>query len=353
MLQGERQIVYCHLCFRPETDQAFPKDATTIGKVEFINGIRGLAILMVVWHHWYAKSVANNLPDLLDPMVMAGHFGVEIFFVLSGFVLFLPYAQTDRVFDTKRYLLRRSLRLLPLYYVALFASSAVADAKANPADPTYLLVLFPNSEFIGPAFNFPLWSISAEIWFSALFPVLFLIRNRTATMLAIACAISAVSHLGPIWVQKSIFGMVYLFVLGMLTASLAGKVSCPLWPVGLAFVGPYLPDPYGAPVIGIATSALILYCWSHRGSPIAGLLEARYLQALGMMCFSIYVWHEPVRSVVGGYNAFSPIQLANWALLAVVATLSYRFIEFWHVRNWRDLLPPPMVGTVDQSDAAR
>ena len=127
-------------------------------KIGYINGLRGLAILMVIWEHWYSRSFEAHAPAFLDPLVSAGNYGVEIFFVLSGFVLYLPYCN-GRPFVARTYLVHRARRLLPLFYVALFASAALHRDNPFP----YALLLYPNPQSIGPIFNFPLWSISAEI----------------------------------------------------------------------------------------------------------------------------------------------------------------------------------------------
>lgn len=319
-----------------------------MAKIGYINGLRGLAILMVVWHHWYAKSVAVHTPDLLDPLVLAGHYGVEIFFVLSGFVLYLPF-RDGREFRTGRYLLRRAKRLLPLFYIALLVSAALH--RENPLP--YVLVLYPNPEAIGPSFNFPLWSISAEIWFSALLPALIFLMRRwpVAPWLLIAASMSCV--LGPEWLQRSLPGMLYFFLFGMLAAAHLGRVKGTAWCLPAALLLAWLPDFAGRPAAGIVAAGLILYCWSHDRAPVTRLLDNRVLQTVGIMCFSIYVWHEPTRFVLHGYHAFSPIQLANWAFISVAACLSYRLIERGTDLDWRlGILPVPRPAPTAASPAA-
>jgi peptidoglycan/LPS O-acetylase OafA/YrhL len=91
-----------------------------------INGLRGLAILRVV----YAYVVAgvwpyDAVPIAISRLLTNGGSGVNLFFILSGFVLFLPFVSGDRSLDSTRdwlsFYRRRSLRLLPLFYVAVTA----------------------------------------------------------------------------------------------------------------------------------------------------------------------------------------------------------------------------------------
>ena len=96
---------------------------------------------MVIWEHWYSRSFEAHAPAFLDPLVSAGNYGVEIFFVLSGFVLYLPYCN-GRPFVARTYLVHRARRLLPLFYVALFASAALHRDNPFP----YALLLYPNPQ---------------------------------------------------------------------------------------------------------------------------------------------------------------------------------------------------------------
>ncbi len=66
-----------------------------IGRLAEINGLRGIAILAVVWHH-LSFALVPTPPHLwgmpTEPVLWNGWMGVNLFFILSGFVLYLPYA---------------------------------------------------------------------------------------------------------------------------------------------------------------------------------------------------------------------------------------------------------------------
>src|ERR1019366_5166991 len=96
-------------------------------RLAVINGLRGYAILGVIYFHligvffnrpgWFTFSI-GNLP--VFPLTYLGHgwLGVDLFFILSGFVLYLPYANGSRELKTKDHLWtfykNRASRLLPL-----------------------------------------------------------------------------------------------------------------------------------------------------------------------------------------------------------------------------------------------
>jgi len=99
----------------------------TSSRFTYIDALRGLAALAVAAYHFYHSAglmavYDASLPRFITAPLSRGYLGVQIFFVLSGFVI--AYSQRD-TFVTLRYLgnfaLRRSLRLDPPYWAAIFA----------------------------------------------------------------------------------------------------------------------------------------------------------------------------------------------------------------------------------------
>src|SRR5262249_43660717 len=115
--------------------------------------------------------------------------GVNIFFVLSGFVLFLPYClkrrRMDSLSDVKAFYWHRAFRLLPLYYIVVLVTLTLhAHSPAGHlrwflelGGLTSTLFIFSPHGFLPPS-NVVLWSVAVEIWFSVLFPFLVMLVNR-------------------------------------------------------------------------------------------------------------------------------------------------------------------------------
>src|SRR5581483_10618452 len=196
-------------------------DALPAMRLEPVNGLRGIAILAVVYFHvicgmWRAAAV----PTWLSPLVTGGWTGVNLFFILSGFVLFLPYAAGLRSMAAPRdrlaFYRRRFFRLLPVLSVAF--------------------TLSPHG--FAPSFNPALWSIGVEIGFSAAFPLLVLAAGRyglarvLAAALALALALRLVGIARFPALQGATFNSDMLlcrideFVIGMMLARLyvAGRL---------------------------------------------------------------------------------------------------------------------------------
>jgi peptidoglycan/LPS O-acetylase OafA/YrhL len=119
--------------FQSSEETLNPVKSTKI-RLDYLDGMRGLAALYVVWFHIYldainTKSGIVQLPYLLHSIIEVfmshGASSVAIFIVLSGYCLMLPVARSSDgklrggVID---YIKRRARRILPPYYAALFFS---------------------------------------------------------------------------------------------------------------------------------------------------------------------------------------------------------------------------------------
>jgi peptidoglycan/LPS O-acetylase OafA/YrhL len=111
-----------------------PKETKPRLRLEYLDGLRGLAALYVVWYHIYLDVVNDQktsakIPELLHPFMELlfahGSSSVAIFIVLSGYCLMLPVARSE---DGQlrggffSYIKRRARRILPPYYAALLLS---------------------------------------------------------------------------------------------------------------------------------------------------------------------------------------------------------------------------------------
>ena len=103
-------------------------------RLAFVDGLRGLAIFAVIYHHLFSRFTAPGYESFelggfqLFPFTYLsnGWMGVNLFFFLSGFVLYLPYVMRKRTINNRQNLWefykRRAQRLMPLYYICLFIS---------------------------------------------------------------------------------------------------------------------------------------------------------------------------------------------------------------------------------------
>ena len=153
-----------------------------------LDGLRGVAILLVyVFHYGGGLRSANPLVHAFGYVTEAGWVGVELFFVLSGFLITrLLWAALAKPHALRNFYARRALRVLPLYYAALFAAALCAlvwGAHVAQLRPLLLYAAFLQNipPLVPLALQYPaplplhhLWSLAVEEQFYLLWPFLLL-----------------------------------------------------------------------------------------------------------------------------------------------------------------------------------
>lgn len=355
-----------------------------------LDGLRGVASLIVVGYHALlvvpaisAVYVDKVQPEAFTPewwlyatplrLLFAGHEAVLVFFVLSGFVLTLPFLvrpPTGR--STLAYYGRRVVRLyLPVWGALAFALALALAVPRDPAVGGWLgshhaptvhdvwhdaLLLFGTSNL-----NSPLWSLTWEVWFSLLMPLMFvLIRITRATRwwwaaIPILMALSALARFDVVraalpasWLTADMLQYLPVFAIGMLLVfqkdairSAAARIRT-WWPIvaaALLFaVSPSLIAPVGwgplqafaylLSLIGVTAIVALAFA-----SPARRPLEARPVQWAGKRSFSIYLVHEPIIVAaallvgVSGWWPWIAIAVALVPVVLLVAALFYRLVE--------------------------
>jgi len=146
-----------------------------------LESLRGIALLIVVLFHAARIPTLEGyaLPEL-PAFVLAGHTGVTLFFVLSAFLLSLPFVREAReglAVNRRRFWARRSLRILPLYVFFVFLGFFFATEPVDLADrfvnALKSLVFWPEgaASALHP-FSVAWWSLGTEAQFYALLPVI-------------------------------------------------------------------------------------------------------------------------------------------------------------------------------------
>jgi peptidoglycan/LPS O-acetylase OafA/YrhL len=353
-------------------------------KLAVINGLRGIAILVVILRHMIpiagtpgfgAMSVHGWTFFPLAPVVNSQE-AVSLFFILSGFVLALPYASGKRSMasmrDAASFYLRRAKRLLPLLSFVLVWSVLLMHSWRDIELFLHLIWLNVTSMvWFGvdpprPPSNTPLWSLRVELWFCLLMPLILLAlkRMRAEALLLAVIAFSTSIHMlafafemkyrSPI--MTSIAGMLQEFVIGMCIArwyaiGMPGKRSGLLLPFSVAmFVAGTMLSQYSqyyglpahigfshlATVIGMGLGMAALL---QSGSLLRRIIECWPLQMAGLMSYSLYAWHAPLLWPFHAQDGTLTDRALFLVFIIGLGFLSYRFIEFPHVRDIRKLLP--------------
>ena len=344
----------------PRLDRPVVHDSGRLKYRADIDGLRALAVVAVIFYH--AKV----------PGFSGGYLGVDIFFVISGFlitqVLDAPAAKSRTAVLTKFYL-RRSRRLLPALFVMLAVCAAVAVALDLPSDlrafgrSLTLAVAFLgnvaaalNGGYFDPGERFTplrhLWSIGVEEQFYVFYPLcLFVLAGfrkipRGGPLAALAVASLVLSFLAAgRWPVQNYFMLPTraweLLVGGVLAVSPGAfrgsrRTKQALAAIGMAGVlsafwyARVIRFP-GLATIVVSASAALLLVGNTGGSTVVGrALSVRPVVFTGRVSYSLYLWHAPILAMFSYYNVFEPSDVELCLLLAaiyLVAVGSWAVIE--------------------------
>lgn len=173
--------------------------------VPALDGLRGLAVLWIVLGHCW-NELGGRVPlddSVLRNIFISSYMGVDMLFVVSGFVLFLPMVVDGTLGPPGRYALRRAARIVPAFYVAIVLSYLVSSIVDGPRlGPGAWLshALFLHGEAhdiskVGFGVNGALWTMSVEVVFYVALPlVASWYRRRPFVGLALAFAGAELWH---------------------------------------------------------------------------------------------------------------------------------------------------------------
>jgi len=371
-----------------------PELKQTHGGLPGIEGLRALAACSVlVYHVWRFGAPNGERPDLgvLSSVMPHLWHGVTLFFVLSGFLLYRSFAAAalrgTAAPNIVRYAGKRALRILPAYWVVLLVTVFVLQVALVPDgsggrtegvpgfDLLVLNVLFLQNYSVDSIFTGigPAWSLSVEVVFYAVLPLLGLLAlrltahgrgRRTAVLVPIVLlllvgASSKLAMFGlaewELGVSRSFWGLADMFGLGMLVAVVHievqdGRLALPrFWRAGtvtliggvavLLAVGTTQLEPrelhqYASGIVSALLLGLVVIPGAGGPRGIVRVLETRVPLAIGPISYGVFLWHEPLLRWLRLSGATADGAVGFVLNLAVVglatgllATLTYRYVE--------------------------
>jgi len=357
------------------------KPATHPNHIPALDGLRGIAIILVIaWHY---------LP-FLQPW-FPGWIGVDLFFVLSGYLITWRLTATrGQPHYFSRFYRNRALRIIPLCYTLVIGFLLCIHLLVHPKNlPTVaiytihwksFLIFTENWTFIffGLPINFslvPLWSIAVEEQFYLIWPlIIFLlptIKSRTTTFLLLILAVAAtrttwyLTHpYAPLLYYNTFFridsfavgGLLYqlhesrtklapILVAWMMTGLLAILLFN-----NLSLRIPTPGDPFMM-TLGYTLLALFFACAldlaaREEKNAFSIFLSSKFLRGAGRISYCLYLIHFPISEVVAsklhGYalthwpNRLTLVSAASISisllLSCLLSILSYRYLESWFLK---------------------
>ncbi len=298
---------------------------TTSGKlVAEIDGLRFVAILSVLlFHasgHFFAAPPAGQSPsNLFHWVILKGWFGVQLFFIISGFILSLPFAerylQGNPSPGLGKYFLRRLTRLEPPYIINLLILMALIyfgkGKLLSELLPHFFASLFYMHNLVYQqmsAINHVAWTLEIEVQFYLAAPLLckVFLASRAWTRrgiivggILISCCLDLYAHNW--FVTMTLLGQIRYFLLGFLLSDLylthwrSAPHKSLRWDLpGLAawMSLPFLMEYSWATLNFVMPAALLIaYIAAFRGRLINRFFTNPWIVVTGGMCYSIYLYH--------------------------------------------------------------
>ncbi|MGQ8364653.1 acyltransferase family protein [Glaciecola sp. 1036] len=377
---------------------------SSIGYIASLDGLRAIAAVSVFIVHFQQFTKVSGSAGMFDfeRLMINGNTGVALFFILSGFLLSMPFwgkAESNQLPNIKEYFANRALRIIPIYYICLFALLALkgfsgADANFNNII-SHLFFLHNLKDYQVMSLNPPFWTLAVEFQFYLLLPLFFLAIKPLSTIFKqTSIFLLAIGlFLLHIWLMHKLesytdwpitFSLIWPFgfeshanfsgalkystlahlphfLLGVFTASIFLKVKnvsstilfdLLFWSALIAsfiILATPLDDSlqvtygrYNFPYIPLLLATVLLSAPLSKTAKF--LLESSMIKFIGVVSYGIYIFHYPIQKA--GFLAFNMLNislsdyavvygLATFVLTLFVAGISYYFIERPIMRKYK------------------
>ena len=333
--------------------------------IKGLNGLRAIAVICVIIEHWFpAKHILKIFP--------LGSIGVDIFFVLSGFLISSILLTTkennlisfkSKLHAIKDFVIRRALRIFPIYYLLLLFLYVTSDSEFKNEIVYYITYtsnyfFYFTNDWHGHVAH--LWSLAVEEQFYLIWPLLlFFVLRKQLLKLFLVCII--IGTLFPLFLNNY---MSFVLTLSCVNAFALGAV--------LAYIEVYKPDfgnefkkylkllfiplivlfiaqvtlfklPYFPLriITGLITLNCIRICIDNNEKNVLfRLFSNKVLNFIGMISYGIYLYHCPLPSywrrffrVVKIDSPFAKLEinycelLAQFIFLIVISYISWIIVE--------------------------
>ncbi|MBC7524255.1 MAG: acyltransferase [Flavobacterium sp.] len=356
-------------CYNKLSNQDRTPDFLTPSYLPSLDGWRAIGVIMVLFGH---AKLSRNVPTVvhtfLDKTIYA-ELGVQIFFVLSGFLITIILIKTKQKFRTislKEFYIKRALRILPVFYLylfVLFILNLLMGLNLNWQNFTGPLLFVNNFKLFDSTWlTGHTWSLAVEEQFYLLWPLAFILMPKKGWLFCLSVILAKVV-LNVFWYLKPEFYNITMgpflsrsdaLLTGCLSAILCFKGffnnKQKIWSkwhlpalCAIAILLIYhhynarlfgvLLVPFGDLVSNTLIMFLIIQSVINRKSLLFKILNLKIIKKIGVLSYSIYIWQQ-LFLVPKDYNnaVFWNIFPYNILFALCTAYLSYTYFESFFLR---------------------
>ncbi|MEO7117260.1 MAG: acyltransferase [Caldimonas sp.] len=347
------------------------------GRIQPIDGLRMIAAFGVMWIHTWAKFGYPTLQigpfDLYKLIAIVGN-GVDFFFVISGFCMYLMAGNKEYSVNAYlHFIKKRFLRIAPAFYVAVIVYGII-KIYSDPFFPLLRETIFHFSflnNFTGSTISSPFWSIATEWDFYIILPILVFMNKKYSLAhnllflsfisIVLLCIVNNGVLNEDFW-QWQIFVRFPEFAVGMYAAHLYknGK-TVPNFFKGskgllMAFTTMYIGRIFKfssfiaavggfgfffksiADAVMVSGFAILLLHVITQRTLISEFLSGKIITWLGRISYSVYLWHSLVIYFLGNFFIKLPFSNLNVVVAfigislatIIVSYISYTFLEAFY-----------------------
>jgi peptidoglycan/LPS O-acetylase OafA/YrhL len=326
------------------------------GHLPALTGLRFFLALWVIVNHLVGKGhvyepLARMLPGPLQAIMRGGYLAVPTFFVLSGFVLARTYAssQWDRA-SVWKYAAGRFARIYPVYLLSLLiVLPFIVKAKDQPKGWLVAMHLTLMQGWFAGRFtagwNTPAWTLSCEMFFYLMFPLLMVPVRRFGWKPAIGAGLLACILPPLMWswgISDQLKPLIHLpdFVVGIVVARVfdllterraapSGKWLYWIGGIGSAAIIGYaqlLPKSISINTLLRPMNAMLLLGLGLGGGWVARALSTRPFVFLGKASYAMYILHIPILWWAVAWPGFA-VRYLYVAFVVAVSCAVYAYFE--------------------------
>jgi peptidoglycan/LPS O-acetylase OafA/YrhL len=287
-------------------------------RIGIVNALRGFAALAVAWGHFVAGQ-----GKYLGLSGKYGYLGVDIFFVISGFVIpWSLYRSGYVVRDYPRFLVKRNIRLYPPYVASIAVSILATNLVLAPlfhiskitvsGRDVLLHLAYVNDLAHVPWVNVVYWTLAIEFQWYLLIGVLFPLLASGARAARFAITVAMMLAYYTVYWDRLVFHYLPVFLIGVFVFQYRSRIIDAREMLGLTFVMLYAMlrlSGWLVPLVAVPTGLLIAF----------SSLQSRAADRVGDVSYSLYLLHLPIGvSVIGCLSHTLPYAGSYIGLLDVI-----------------------------------